>query len=98
MDRIQKQSLVILIQGIKQQLSALEGLLTLTTPAEKAVDEQVVAQKSRSLLQRYTNAEDDRLIAEALAIPKDFEMNMVQDIFNEAAQGMSGDGDSERHK
>lgn len=89
MNHVQKQSILIVLQGIEQQVQALKNLITITT----GEPEKTLPRSEYS--GRYTSEDDDKMIAAALEIdPAEVEKDMfIKDLMEEAAakaQDMEG--------
>ena len=85
MNRVQKQSIIIMINSIEQQLSALKGLLCME------VDEgQSMAKLVKEDVRRFsgspltTNEEEDSLIEKAIMVPDDERDIFMEDLLGEA--------------
>lgn len=83
MNHFQKQSVIILIQGIEQQLALLKTLVAMKTG--DGMPEEVVRKRPVTDV-RYTSAEEDKMLAEMLDLPEDKELSFVQDIFKQASE------------
>lgn len=91
MNNIQKQSLMIIIQGMEHQLQSLKSLLFL----KDGEQEEVRTQPARSMGRYYTSAEEDRMIEEALEAPQDKEELLLQNVFKQAQEKKNLDGSIE---
>jgi hypothetical protein len=80
MDKLQKKSLMIVVNSIEQQLASLRQLLMLTGDDEQPVH-KVHRQTS---VGAFTNEQEDDMIAEALKL--DEKELLMQDIFKQAGQ------------
>lgn len=91
MKHIQRQSLIILINSIEQQIASLKSILSLS-------DERVSKTNASEVYtsQSYTDEADDLLIEQALQFEQDKEEIFLQDLAKQAAQGnLNGTGNVE---
>lgn len=86
MDRIQKQSILLVIETLEGQLKALRSLIGLT---EASVQDDRLHKSSGD--SSYTNDEDDKLIEDALKIEAEKD-EMLQDIFAQASANTDLEG------
>ena len=87
MDRIQKQSILLVIETLEGQLQALRALIGLTdTGLEKRAPGSGGEREAG-----YTNEEDDKLIEEALKIEEEKDQ-ILQNIFAQASENQDLEG------
>lgn len=86
MDRIQKQSILLVIETLEGQLKALRSLIGLTEASVQ--DDRLHKNPGES---GYTNDEDDKLIEDALKIEAEKD-EMLQDIFAQASANTDLEG------
>ena len=84
MEPIQRQSLLIMIQGIEAQLLAIKGLLNVGEPTSHAPS----FKQAQPQLMEYTSNEEDQQIEAALKVDENRELFM-QDIFRDM-NGLDG--------
>lgn len=90
MTPIEKQSLIILINSIEQQIASLKSILCLAP-------ENVSRGTSRiDAVSQFTDDSDDAKIEEALRIEEDKQQNFLQDLVQQAtAEKLNGSGNLE---
>ncbi len=87
MERIQKQSILLVIETLEGQLRALRALIGLTESSEGL---EKYGQKGPSD-NSYTSDEDDKLIEEALKVEAEKD-EMLQNIFAQASENNDLEG------
>lgn len=90
MDRMQKQSILIVLSSIEQQISALRNLVMIGGNDEvthKVRKHQAAAQSAMG----YTSDDEDKSIEEALKhTADDVKENFLQELAAEAQRGLNG--------
>lgn len=85
MDRIQKQSILLVIETLEGQLQALRSLIGLTSGGQP---DYLVKRKGGDDT-HYTSDEDDKLIEEALKVEAEKD-ELLQNIFQQASDSPEG--------
>lgn len=84
MDRIQKQSILLVIETLEGQLQALRSLIGLTSG-----EPDYLVKRRGADDPHYTSDEDDKLIDEALKVEAEKD-ELLQNIFQQASESPEG--------